>query len=176
MEDAVFSSLVTSLLEAVGRVEAKVRDVPADRWGEVIHTGDGAWTRRQLLAHMAANDLRQLIRVRIGAGIAAPGDEVGRAEELEGDTWNMSRVAERAGREVEELVMEMRANRQSLIALLRTLTPAQRASPMPFRGRPTPLEAMVPALIGHLDAHAAELTVIVVLGLADLTRDTRAIL
>ncbi len=157
MDNPTFDRLLTSLADALARVEAVVRRVPDDRWDDVIHTGDGAWTRRQLLAHMAANDLRQLVRVRIGAGIPEPGDDLAHAAELEVHDWNRARVGERAGRGTEELIDEMHANRAALIALLRSLTPAQRARPMPFRGEPTPLEAMVPTLIGHLDTHAAEL-------------------
>ncbi|MBI5949708.1 MAG: DinB family protein [Chloroflexi bacterium] len=157
IDDATFERLLASLAEAVGPVEAAVRAVPRDRWEEVIHTGDGAWTRRQLLAHMAANDLRQLIRIRIGAGVPEPGDDLAHAAELEVHDWNRGRVAERAGNDVETLVAEMRANRAALIALLRSLTAAQRARPMPFRGEPTPLAEMVPVLIGHLDGHAREL-------------------
>jgi hypothetical protein len=157
MDDAVFERLLAALLEAARRVEERVGQVDPAGWDEVIHTGDGAWTRRQLLAHMAANDLRQLVRIRIGAGVAEPGDDLEHAAELEVHDWNRARVAERAGLEAEDLVAEMRENREALLALLRRLTPAQRARPMPFRGVPTPLEEMVPVLIGHLDGHAAEL-------------------
>lgn len=157
MDDDTFAHLLASLAEAVVRVEATIRHVPGDRWDDVIHTGDGAWTRRELLAHIAANDLRQLIRVRIGAGTPDQGDEAAHVAELEVHDWNRARVAERSARDFEELVAEMRANRKALISLLRSLTPAQRDRPMPFRGEPTPLEQMVPTLIGHLDQHAAEL-------------------
>jgi len=157
MDDTAFESLLGALGEAAIRVEAAVLRVPGDRWGEVVQTGDGAWTRRQLLAHMAANDLRQLIRVRVGAGIPEPDDEQAHAAELQTHDWNQARVAERAPCSVADLVAELRHNRQALITLLRSLTPAQRARPMPFRGEPTLLEEMVPALIGHLDQHAHEL-------------------
>lgn len=157
MDDATFEHLLASLAESLTRVEAAARSVPGDRWDEVIHTGDGAWTRRQLLAHMAANDLRQLIRVRIGAGTAEPGDAAAHEAELAVDEWNRARVGERAGRSLEALIAEMRANRATLIALLRALDPAQRDRPMPYRGVPTPLAEMVPSVIGHLDQHAREL-------------------
>ena len=157
MNAATLTSLLDSLADAERRVEAVARRVPNDRWDEIIHTGDGAWTRRQLLAHMAANDLRQLVRLRIGAGIPEPGDDLEHAAELEVHDWNRARVGERAGRGTGQLLDEMRANRAALIALLRGLTPEQRERPMPFRGEPTPLEVMVPMLIGHLDGHAAEL-------------------
>jgi hypothetical protein len=157
MDAATFESLIAALGDAAVRVESAVLRVPAVRWEEVIQTGDGAWTRRQLLSHMAANDLRQLVRVRIGAGIPAPGDDRAHAADLQVHDWNAARVAERAACSVSDLVTEMAENRKALIALLRSLTPAQRARPMPFRGEPTPLEEMVPTLIGHLDQHAHEL-------------------
>jgi hypothetical protein len=157
MDERTYAAIVTALAGAVERAEAAARRVPAGAWDEVVHTGDGAWTRKQLLAHMASNVLRQLIRVRIGAGIPEPDDEANHAEELEVAEWNAKRVAERSARTVDELVAEMWANRQALIALLDRLTPEQRARPMPFRGKPTPLEEMVPLLIGHLDQHAGEL-------------------
>ena len=157
MDDAHFDHLLNSLAAAAASVESRVRTVPADRWDDVIQTGDGAWTRRQLLAHMAANDLRQLVRVRVGAGMAQPGDPEAHAAELETHAWNQARVEERAGAEINTLLGEMQANRRALVALLRGLTPQQRARPMPFRGRPTPLQEMVPVLIGHLDQHAEEL-------------------
>ena len=68
MEDDAFAPLLSMLEGALDRVERAVRSVPADRWDDTVHTGDGGWTRRQLLAHVAANDLRQLVRVRMGAG------------------------------------------------------------------------------------------------------------
>lgn len=91
--------------------------------------------------------------IRIGAGIPHPGDTDAHAAELETHAWNQARVDERAEAEVDALLAEMRANR----TLLRNLTPGQRDRPMPFRGQPTPLAAMVPTLIGHLDQHAEEL-------------------
>lgn len=106
---------------------------------------------------MAANDLRQLVRIRIGAGIPLPGDALEHAAELETHDWNRARVSEREDQEIDALLSEMRRNRASLIALLRSLTPAQRDRMMPFRGVPTPLAGMIPVLIGHLDGHAQEL-------------------
>lgn|GEM_PF-6587067 len=157
MDEASFHSLLVALSASLQRIEATVRQVPEDRWDDVIHTGEGAWSRRQLLCHMAANDLRQLVRVRVGAGIPEPGDDLELAAEQEVHDWNRARVSERAGLEVEQLLGEMRSNREALIGLLRSLTPEQRERPIPFRGEPRPLEEVIPILIGHLEGHAAEL-------------------
>ncbi|MEO8539414.1 MAG: DinB family protein [bacterium] len=158
MEDAEFESLIRSLKQSSDDVAEAIGRVPLGRWSEVIHTGDGAWTRRQLLSHMAANDLRQLVRIRIGAGIPEPGDDLAHAAELETHDWNRARVMERTGNPIDSLVAEMHQNRVALVQLLRSLDRAQRSRMMPFRGEPTPLEQMVPILLGHLESHAAELT------------------
>ena len=159
MDDTTFESLMSTLSEALARVEQAARQVPADRWDDAVHTGDGGWTRRELLAHVAANDLRQLVRIRVGAGVAAPDDDAALAAEQRLHEWNQARVDERRRRSVDDLLDEMRAHRAELLALLRGLTPEQRARPMPYRGEPTPLEEMVPSLVAHLDLHARELSV-----------------
>ncbi len=157
MDSATLERFMYDLEASQGRVVTCIQRVPPDAWDDVIHTGDGAWTRGQLLSHMAANDLRQLVRIRIGAGIPEPGDDLEHAAELEVHDWNRARVAEREGSDVETLVAEMQRNRAALIALLRSLTPGQRGRMMPFRGEPTPLAEMLPVLMGHLESHAREL-------------------
>lgn len=159
MDREIFEGLLHQLDEARERVDAIVARVPVDAWNEVIHTGDGQWTRRQLLAHMAANDLRQLIRIRVGAGIPLPSDPEDYEAQADLHPWNQARVDERADRTVEDLRLELRINRDRLIALLIGLTNEQRDRKMPFRGEPTPLTEMVPTLIDHLDQHAEELLV-----------------
>jgi hypothetical protein len=159
VDDATFEGLIVTLTEALAQVQRAVRSIPADRWEDIVHTGDGPWTRRQLLAHMAANDLRQLIRIRIGAGIAQPTDPADHEAELNVHDWNRSRVEERRQRTVDDLLTEMQQHRSELVALLRSLSPEQRACLMPYRGYPTPLADMIPSVIGHLDEHAREMAV-----------------
>jgi hypothetical protein len=157
MDNETFERLIAMLTNALARVEQTALAVPPDRWEDGIHTSDGHWTRRQILAHVAANDLRQLVRVRVGAGIELADDRDALTAEQRLNEWNQTRVDERAGHAVSALTEEMRDNREALIALLRGLTPEQRDRPMPFRGRPTALVEMVPTLISHLDMHAREI-------------------
>jgi hypothetical protein len=159
MNDGTFEDLLATLTAALTRVEETVRTVPPDRWEDVIHTADGGWTRREILAHVAANDLRQVVRVRVGAGVAMPGDDAALAAEQRLHEWNGARVAERRERSIEELIGEMRANRRDLIDLLRGLSPEQRSRDIPYRGQPTPLAEMIPTLVAHLDMHAREITI-----------------
>jgi hypothetical protein len=157
MDDKTLEGLVARLEDALGRVEAAARAVPAERWGDVIHTDYAAWTRRQLLAHMASNDLRQLVRVRMGAAVAMPEDAAELEAEQRVHEWNQTQVDRRHDEDIERLLDEMRANRSSLVGLLRGLTPDQRDRPMPYRGTLTPLPDMVDTIIRHLDLHAGEL-------------------
>lgn len=157
MDDETFEGLLAMLTAALTRVEETVRRVPPERWDDPVHTGDGGWTRREILAHVAANDLRQLVRVRVGAGIPQPGDDTALAAEQRLHEWNRDRVNERRDRDIDDLIAEMRANRRELIDMLRGLSPEQRERAIPYRGRPTPLAEMVPALVDHLDLHAREL-------------------
>ena len=157
LSDQQMAGMLEELIASQRRVEEFVGAVAAGAWDEVIHSGDGAWSRRQLLSHMAANDLRQLVRIRIGAGIPRAGDDLDHAAELEVHDWNRARVAERDGWDIEALMAEMRRNRDALVTLLRSLTAEQRARMMPFRGEPTPLGEMLPVLMGHLEGHAREL-------------------
>ncbi|MGD9932134.1 MAG: DinB family protein [Dehalococcoidia bacterium] len=158
MTDEDLDTIVATLVQSGDRVRARSMAVPATRWDEIVHTGDGPWTRRQLLAHMAANDLRQLVRIRLGAGIAEPGDAEAHELELDTHTWNAARVAERSRLAVPDLLAEMDRNRSALVALIGGLTQEQRSRLMPFRGVPTPLSEMVTGLTGHLESHAEELT------------------
>ena len=157
MRDEEFESIVAELVASGSRVRERVSAVPPERWDDVVHTGDGPWTRRQLLAHMAANDLRQITRIRIGAGIGSADDEAEHERQLDVHRWNADRVNERRGASVAELLDEFEQHRAGLVKLLRGLTPQQRERPMPFRGTPTPLAEMVTGLIGHLEAHSDEL-------------------
>src|SRR5215213_2145811 len=81
LNDLQFHHLIERLHEAQARVETVTRTVPAERWDDLVHSSDGAWRRRDLLAHMAGNDRRQLIRVRVGAGIPHDDDGAALAEE-----------------------------------------------------------------------------------------------
>ena len=157
MERDVFEGLLRSLDEARERVDAVIDRVPAHSWDEIIQTGDRAWMRRQLLAHMAANDLRQLIRIRVGAGIPLPTDPEDYEAQSDIDAWNQARVDERTERSIEDLRLELRINRDRLIALLIGLTNEQRDRKMPFRGQPMLLTEMIPIVIRHFDLHAEEL-------------------
>lgn len=68
-----FASLGAELAASGSRVRKCVLNMPAECLEDVVHAGDGPWTGRPLLAHIAANDLRPTARIRTGAGIGNGG-------------------------------------------------------------------------------------------------------
>lgn len=157
MTDAEFDQLLADLRDAPARIEAQLAAVPADGWDDVVHEGEGGFTRRQILAHVASNDQRQMTRVRVGSGIGGPADEADLAAQADLDVWNREQVEARAGRMPAELIAEMHARRREFLALLESLSPEQRSRPIPFRGRTGPLTELAALIVEHGAGHAREI-------------------
>ncbi len=158
MNDETFAELVQRLEAGIAQIATLMTAVPAERWDTPLPHGEGGWTRRQLLAHMAANDQRQLTRVRVGTGIGGVADESTMKEQGDVHVWNQQQVDLRAGRSLEELLAEMRTQRTELVALLQSLTQEQRSRQIPLRGEQVPLSTLVSAVLDHFVQHAQEIT------------------
>jgi hypothetical protein len=135
-------------------IEEQAKRVPAGAWEDKIHDAEGGWNRRQMLAHIATIDKRHGMRVRLGAGLPIQGGVTDQAQLPPINDWNQGQVDARAGKTVDELLVEYRQNRADFIALVRSLAPEQRArvtinrSPTSF----TPFEDWLP----HVHEHAVE--------------------
>ncbi|MGI8552671.1 MAG: DinB family protein [Dehalococcoidia bacterium] len=125
-DNSEFERLLGELAAMPDRIEEQVRTVPASDWERTAHPDDG-WNRHQLLAHIASNDLRQFTRLRLGAGMPAPGDEQELEAMADTDAWNGREVLRRQGSSVADLLQEMHRHRNHLVAMLRTLSPEQHA-------------------------------------------------
>lgn len=95
-----------------------VYSVADEAWDE--QSADPGWTYRDILAHVAANDLRSQGRLRVVLG---EGDEVDLQALNDTDNWNQRQVGERRGRSPRELVNELVANRRETLRLLSNLEP-----------------------------------------------------
>jgi hypothetical protein len=131
-----------------------VYSVADDAWEEPV-ASNPQWTNKDLLAHLAANDLRPHVRLRAILGEADAGEL---AAVNSTDEWNEARVAERRGRSVRQLVDELHANRDQMMALLARMT-ADNASAIitMANGSQTPLSGYLTFFHEHESTHAGQL-------------------
>jgi uncharacterized damage-inducible protein DinB len=123
-----------------------VYSVADQAWDEPAH-GEGGWSYRGVLAHLATNDLRPQARL-----LAIMGE--GNEQELESlqhtDEWNEDHVVKRAGKSVSELVDEMLANRNDLLAIIARLEPPHLAETITFSSGDT---VTLADYLGHIGRH-----------------------
>jgi hypothetical protein len=113
------------------------------------------WTYRDILTHLASNDIRHEIRLRsaLGEGDAA---ELRSLDDVNG--WNERARQERRDRGVRELVDEMAAHRQEVLRLLSRLQPEHVSAAVSLPdGRTYPPPEYVEMFSGHEVGHAAQL-------------------
>jgi uncharacterized damage-inducible protein DinB len=160
MNDQELAQCLAMLATTPDWIEEQARTVPADGWEVRIHDAEGGWNRKQMLAHIATIDKRHANRMRLGAGL--PNDTgVASQAQLPGiNDWNQAQVDERASVSVADLLAEYRNNRADLIALVRTLTPEQRARIVIERAGQPPLsfDDWLPHVHEHAVSHMQEVT------------------
>lgn len=158
MDEQTFEERMAQLAAMPHRIEELACSLPTERWQTPAHAGEDAWTRRQLLAHIACNDLRQLTRIRIGAGIPQPGDYEDFYAQSVVEEWNQSQVQQRSGASVDALLDEMHGNRRSLVALLRSLASEQRQrTRINRRGQLSDLSGWFDLMFDHDNSHLREI-------------------
>ena len=159
MDSKELQRQIAELEAMVVKIEEQARSVPDDRWDAPLHLGEEGWTRRQLLAHVASNDLRQMVRLRLGAGVREPGDFEEFYKQSDVDGWNRHQVQLRRSRSVDALISEMHFNRSGLVALLEKLTTDQRErARINRRGQLMTLAEWFPMLLQHDADHIREVT------------------
>ncbi len=98
-----------------------VYSVADDAWQEEAPDVPG-WTYREVLAHLASNDLKAHAYL---TNLLGEPDQT-QLEALQNvDAWNQHEVEARRGRSVRELVDELAANRHQMLCLLSRLEPGQ---------------------------------------------------
>ena len=130
-----------------------VYSVADDAWDEAALAG--GWTYGNILAHVAANDLRPQTRLR---AILGEGDEAEMRAILQTDAWNQARVDERRGRPVRQLVDELATNRYQTLKLLARMRPEHLAATISFAsGEKVSLPDYVEHIGRHETIHAGQL-------------------
>lgn len=98
-----------------------------EAWDE--ESPDPGWTNKDLLAHLASNDLRMQTRL---LGVLGDPDEAEIEALRDVDAWNQRAAEERRGRGISELVDELVANRLETLRVLSRLRPEHLSKPVQF--------------------------------------------
>ncbi len=131
-----------------------IYSVADDAWDEEAAAAPG-WTHKDILTHVAANDLRSQGRLR---SVLGEGDEAELAALNQTDSWNQRRVEERRQRPLRELVDELAANRQQTLRILSRLQPTHLSAPVTLAdGSMPPLVEYLDGIGGHESIHAGQL-------------------
>ncbi len=117
-----------------------VYSVADEAWDE--ESSDPGWTHKDILAHVAANDLRPQGRLR---AVLGEGDEAELEALNQTDDWNQRQVEMRRGRSLRELVDELAANRYQTLQLLSRLQPEHLSATV------TLADGSTPPLVEYLD-------------------------
>jgi hypothetical protein len=138
------------------RREGAVRaaySIAEEAWEE--ESALAGWTYKDILTHLATNDIRHEIRLRaaLGEGDAA---ELRSLDDVDG--WNERARQERRGLSVRELIDEMAARRQGLMRLLSRLRPEHMSAAIALPdGRTFPPAEYIEMFSGHEARHAGQL-------------------
>ncbi len=116
---------------------------------------DPGWTNKDLLAHVASNELRVHVRLR---GLLGEATEEEKAEVDDVDGWNQRQVEARRHLSVRQLVDEMAANRYQTLLILARLEPEHLRRPVALSGgRSCSLLEYIDMFTAHESLHAGQL-------------------
>jgi hypothetical protein len=107
---ATQQEVIGAIREGIERVEGTFGSLTDEQLATQVHGGDGGWTARQVLAHMAGRAEGHQMLLSMATG-AAPGGFSG----FDVNAWNQQRVDERAERSRDELLQEFRQVHEALI-------------------------------------------------------------
>jgi hypothetical protein len=131
-----------------------IYSVADDAWDEPA-AENPEWTNRDMLAHLAANDLRAHVRFH---AVLREGDEAEVEAVNRTDEWNQARVDERRGRTVRQLIDELVNNRDQTMALLSRMKPEHLSQTLTLsRDRAVTIPTYLPMFREHEAIHAGHL-------------------
>jgi hypothetical protein len=135
------------LLRAIYSVADDAWDAPA--------FSDGGWTNKEILAHVATNDLRPQTRFR---SILGEHDEAAMAALMQVDEWNESHAAPLRDRSVREIINVMHANRHDTRTLISRLKFEHLDDPIRLGdGREVTVADYIAVMGEHDSIHAGQL-------------------
>lgn len=130
-----------------------VDSVPDDVWDEP--SSDPGWTHRDVLAHIASNEIRVHVRLR---SVSAQADEAELKAINDIDGWNQRQVETRRGRSVPDLVDELGTHRRETLRLLAAFRPEHLSTPITLAdGATCNVPEYTEMFTHHVSEHAAQL-------------------
>jgi len=130
-----------------------VYSVADEAWDE--ESALAGWTYKDILTHLASNDIRHEIRLRAALG---EGDAAALRSLDDVDGWNQRARQERGGLSVRKLIDEMAAHRQEVLRLLSRLQPEHVSAAVSLPdGRTYAPPEYIEMFSGHEVGHAAQL-------------------
>jgi ribosomal protein L29 len=127
--------------------------VADEAWDAPAYTED-KWTYREMLAHVATNDLRPQARLR---GVMGKWDDDEQQRILKTAEWNEEQVAPLRGKSVRELVDLMQKNRHDTAVLISQLSAGDLQKTVKFAdGREFTIRDYVAFLGEHDSVHAGQ--------------------
>ena len=130
-----------------------VYSVADEAWEE--ESALAGWTYRDILTHLASNDIRHEIRLRAALGEGDPA-ELRSLDDVDG--WNERARQERRGLGARELIDELAAHRQGVMRLLSRFRPEHMSAAISLPdGRKFPPPEYVEMFSAHEARHAGQL-------------------
>ena len=104
--------IIDTIKQGITKVEQTYHGLSEDQLATRVHAdqGEGGWTARELLAHLAGRQPSYDMMFRMAAGEAPPG-----GGEFNVHDWNKRLIDERVGKGKDELLAEFRQVHEQLI-------------------------------------------------------------
>ncbi len=146
------AEIVESIRQGAAQVRRTFGSLSDEQLRTPVHRGEGGWTAKEVLAHLAA---RQPVNDRLL--LMASGDRTALATASTIDDWNHSLVEERVSVSRDALLDEFQAVQDALAAQVMTLPDELLARPIPLPQGEVPLGDLMGMAGGaHATHHAQE--------------------
>jgi hypothetical protein len=142
--------IIGAIREGMEQVERTFGALSDEQLQTRVHDGDGGWTAKEILAHLAGRARGYALMSNLAAGVPFAGG-------FNVQQWNQERVAERTDKSRDELLAEFLLVHENLIAFVETLDDATLAVPIQLGPQPAPLGEVLRRSGGmHSVMHARE--------------------
>lgn len=147
---ATKQEITAAIREGIAQVERTFGSLNEVQLQTKVHDGEGGWTAKQILAHLAGRARGYELMGALAAGNPPPGG-------IDFNRWNQERVDERIANSRDDLLAEFRAVHENLIAHVESLDDDLLTREIRLGPQPAPLSEVLRRSGGlHSGAHAQE--------------------